>query len=592
MENLQVGATVGVSFSHNSAVALAIDGRLGFALQEERPTGIKNATTFPRLAYARMLSSCLDGDPGRIDLVVFPTAEMQEFHFFVDSGQFPDGRYFPAYADRVKPEVPEWFRARDQEAIDEWIRSDRQRIAELNGDEALANRAFDYYETHLGVDRQRFQFVRHHAAHAYAACLGLGETEQPWLVFTVDASGDSESSTVSLFHGNRLELLSSNDRYPSLGRLYREVTAFLGMKPDEHESKVMGLAAYARPDHCGRVAGKFREILWLDESGRFQCAFPMHFARYFLLESCVYERFDAVAGAVQTVLEELIIEWMRYWIQRTGCRNVAVGGGVFANVKLNQRLAACNAVEQLHIVPSPGDESLVFGACYYGSTLLERGPRVGPLDGLDLGPAATPAELDAAVAELDPRSYEVRWVDDIEDHLAALLASGELVGRFAGRPEWGSRALGHRSILADPRERSNVENLNRLVKARDFWMPFAPSILDEDWSEYVVDEPAVDGSYMLVSFDATERGRRELPAALHHGDHTLRPQRVYERRDPAYHRLIRLYKERTGVGAVLNTSLNLHGDPMAMSPSAAVRVLAASGLRLLALGDRLITKRP
>lgn len=578
---------LGVYFGHNASVALARDGEIVFALAEERLRRVKNYTGFPSMAYQRLRAECLA--PGEtIDLAVFPSDTNLEFSFFIDSGRFSDGKYFDYYNKLGVPEVPAEFSRRDADWIRDYLDADLSRVDAMNRDGDLARRARGFFQIELGIAPDRFRFINHHTAHAYSVGWHV-DPSHACLVMTLDGSGDNLCATVNVFEGGTLRELRRTARYPSIGRFYREVTAFLGFKPDEHEHKVMGLAPYARPTELGAVYEKFAPLVSIDPEGDFSSLFPMELTKYFLLQQCAYDRFDAIAGAAQMLIEERTAEWLRYWISRTGLRRVAVAGGVFMNVKLNQRLAELPDLDQLTVVPSAGDESTALGCCYAG--VRELGAAGQTITDLTLGPDVRRDELHGVLDRLATGGHvKVERCDDIGARVADLLVSGEVVARVDGRAEWGARALGNRSLLADPRGVGTVHTINRVIKSRDFWMPFAPSILEEDADLYLEPTHRTPAHYMAVTYQATPRGQRDLAAALHPQDFTLRPQLVRRDWNPRYHHLISRFRARTGVGAVLNTSLNLHGEACVLTAADAVDMFCRSQVRYLAIADHLVSK--
>ena len=271
-------------------------------------------------------------------------------------------------------------------------------------------------------------------------------------------------------------------------------------------------------------------------------------------------------------------------------------GGIFMNVKANLLLAKLSAISELFIMPSCGDESNAIGAAYqayYGSkTKIKSESTYTPIDHIYLGPEFTSHEMETALqAKGASERYKVSRPTNLEDHAAALLAEDGIIARMSGRMEFGARSLGNRSILGDPRDYRIVANINKMIKNRDFWMPFAPTILAERAKDYLVNPKELDSSFMMLAFDTTPEGYGCLPAAIHPYDSTARPQILRETDNPAYHRLIRCFEARTGVGAVLNTSFNLHGDPIVCSPTEALETFEKSGLPHLILGEFLVSKR-
>jgi carbamoyltransferase len=371
------------------------------------------------------------------------------------------------------------------------------------------------------------------------------------------------------------------------------VTSALGFKSLEHEYKVMGMAPYAKPEYYVDMLEQLRKLLWIDGDGRWAGSYLCRQEVWAALaEACSFERFDAIAGALQQFAEDCMLQWIEHWVRKTGITRIGCAGGVFMNVKANQRIAASALIEHMIVVPSCGDESTAIGAAVFGSLTVEPETPIRPATHLYLGAANRRADIEAAVASAAASGrFEVSRPPDINRRAAELLAAGEVIARCSGAMEFGARALGNRSILAHPARPELVGLINRAIKNRDFWMPFAPSILEERMEDYVVPLPAAHTPYMMVSFDTTPRGRRELAAALHAADGTCRPQCVIRSWNPDYHALISAFAELTGIGAVLNTSFNLHGEPIVMSPADAIHTVERSGLRYLILDDYLLEKK-
>jgi carbamoyltransferase len=266
------------------------------------------------------------------------------------------------------------------------------------------------------------------------------------------------------------------------------------------------------------------------------------------------------------------------------------------NVKANMLIAQREDMEDLFIFPSCGDESNAIGAAYlaYLDLCRQKGtpPEPKPLGPVYLGPEATDEEVEALIRErnLEAR-HKVTLHDRIGEKIAELLVSDGVVARCSGRMEYGARALGNRSILANPSDHRVVPLINRMIKNRDFWMPFAPTILKERETDYLANPKGLASPYMMLAFPTHPKGHHQLIAALHPQDATARAQILEEGVNPEYYRIIREFERRTGIGAVLNTSFNLHGEPLVSSPVDAVDTFERSGLPHLALGHFLISKR-
>src|SRR2546428_743069 len=312
-----------------------------------------------------------------------------------------------------------------------------------------------------------------------------------------------------------------------------------------------------------------------------------------LLETTLGLRFDAVAAGAQRIVEDSLLAWARLMRERHGGERLALGGGVFMNVKANGLIAEEPWLRDLFVFPSCGDESNAIGAAYLG--WLARagvGATPQPFGPAYLGPSIDPASVEALIRSRDLASrYRVTEHERIEERIAELLVADGVVARCAGRMEFGARALGNRSILANPSDHRVVGTINRMIKNRDFWMPFAPSILREREDDYVVNPKGLASPYMMLAFATNPKRRDEITAALHPQDATARAHLVDEAWNPAYHRVLREFERRTGIGAVLNTSFNLHGEPLVGSPEDAVDTFERSGLPHLALDRWVISKK-
>ncbi len=439
-------------------------------------------------------------------------------------------------------------------------------------------------------------YVNHHEAHAYAAVPFLKDLGKKYLVLTLDGGGDNLSGSINLFSDGVVKVKKQFPYAHSLGFLYGAVTGFLGMTQNEHEFKVMGLAPYAKKSSGEKVYEHLKEILFFDEEkGEFAAKFHMKNAPGFLMSSgFTGYRFDSIAYGIQKLCEEIFMAICRYGIRAYGVSDVVVAGGTFMNVKGNQRIQEMENVSSLTCVPSCGDESLAIGLVCYGYLSINGTVKgIKPLSKLYLGSEYSDEEIRHSL-----EGYKKEYglvVEDltsergaIEARVAELLAKGEVVARLNGRAEWGARALGNRSILANPSNKDTIQTINEMIKNRDFWMPFAASILEEDQSRYLKN-PTLS-PFMAITFSTEEIAHTHLAAATHPYDKTCRAQIVRKEDNPSYHRLISIYKEKTGMGGILNTSFNLHGEPNVESPVDALETLIGSGLKYMAIGNYLVIK--
>jgi carbamoyltransferase len=260
------------------------------------------------------------------------------------------------------------------------------------------------------------------------------------------------------------------------------------------------------------------------------------------------------------------------------------------NIKALMHVAEMTEVEKLWVGPSVADESLAIGACFHAALEKNPGSNVSLLENVYLGPECDAASIERLLSENGVSSRYTVLPAQGPREIAALLARGKVIGRVAGRMEFGARALGNRSILADPRSPSMIRVINDKIKNRDFWMPFAPAILEERAGDYLLNPKELRSPYMALSFHSTELARKHLAAALHPADFTLRPQIVEQRSNPGYHAILCEFEKATGVGGLLNTSFNLHGSPIVRTPRDAFDVFERTDLDALVLDGYVIVK--
>jgi carbamoyltransferase len=448
----------------------------------------------------------------------------------------------------------------------------------------------------LGVAADRIHFVEHHTAHAAAAFYGWGYHEEPVLVLTNDGAGDGLCATVSIGRGGKLERLKIVPQSESIGNIYAVMTFMMGMVPLEHEYKLMGMAPYAPESGREAVLKELRPLMqfapndgmvWRRTKG---CP-ETYYIYNFLRRRLDLKRFDWVCAGLQAWTEEMLAQWVRNCIQATGIYKVALSGGVFMNVKANKIISELPEVETMFVFPSCGDETNAIGAAYWvEADHGTDGTHIPALRDLYWGPTYDDMQIEDALKHHNGRGkWTYRRAPHIDATVAELLARGEVVARCTGRAEFGARALGNRSILADASNTRLIRVINDMIKSRDFWMPFAPAILEERAADYLINPKGIAAPYMIMSFDTTSRVE-DLRASIHPYDQTARPQIVYEDWDPDFYQILKEFERLTGRGVILNTSFNLHGYPIVNSPEDALEVLEKSDLRHLALGNWLVEK--
>lgn len=441
--------------------------------------------------------------------------------------------------------------------------------------------------------------VDHHTAHAYSSYLSSGFQNKPGetLIITYDGSGDGICCSVSIGKGYDLKRLSTISSYHSFGIFYSRITQFLGMKPLEHEYKVMGLAPYAPEQTRNLAYDVLKKYFSLSKDG---LSFVNHSRSWGnamltkLQKDLFLIRFDGVAAAVQQLFEELFMRFILNWIEKTGIRRLVLGGGSFMNVKFNMLLLDRDEIEDIYFLPSCSDESIALGAAHLAHLKFSKSkgipPHIEPLGRLYLGYKVGEGEILSAIEEYKD-NIRFEKCNDIERRTAQLIAKGKIVGRVRGRMEWGARALGNRSIIASAKNLKVVRKINAAIKMRDFWMPFAPSILWERRDDYIVNPRDFEAPYMIVAFKSTELAKADLLAGLHPFDMTCRPQIVKKAWNPLYYKLLKEFEAITGIGGILNTSFNLHGEPIVMTAKDALHTLLNSGLDYITLEDHLIWRK-
>ena len=565
---------LGIHDGHNCGATLVSDGAVVASVSEERLSRRKNEVGYPTRAIENVLKI------GGID-----ASELSEVAY---ASLF---MHVPEYLE----EIEAWYEVglSDQVAAEQRPKDYQKVVFEQRKKDRIKQAA-----NHVGVAEAHIHFVEHHLAHL--ACAHYTAPNRPVgqavLGLTCDGAGDGLCATVSICDGNDIKRIAQTDRHASLGKIYSRATFLMGMKPWEHEYKLMGLAPYADHERAERAAQPLRNLLKLREDGLgFSRAGQLstNYCYEYLRESFERVRFDTIAGALQRFTEEMLVDWVVAAVARTGLSHIVAGGGVFMNVKANMLIAALPEVASFYVMPSAADESLSIGSSlhrFYQRT-GERDHSASRLTNLYLGDEFSLADEQNAIdAGLNGAGFTVRHPNDMNATIADLLAKGEIVASCRGRMEWGARALGNRSILTSAHDYASVSVINQMIKMRDFWMPFAPSILDDAAARYFDDPKGLKPWFMTLAYQAKESGFDDLKAGAHPRDRTIRPQIVTRQANPDYASVIEHFDKETGRGVVLNTSFNLHGEPIVHSPADAIGVLKSSGLTHLALNNFLISK--
>lgn len=415
----------------------------------------------------------------------------------------------------------------------------------------------------------------HHLAHAAAAFFASDFDRA--LIVTLDGYGSGLAGSVSIGEGTRIRRIHGIEYPHSLGTFYESVTSSLGFTPSRHEGKIVGLAAYGDPHILSEILnGRFHQ-----SPGDFRVTESNNIYLSRLLAS-QFPKID-VAAAYQHVLENIAVKYVRHYVVQTGIDTLALAGGVMANVKLNQRLFEIPGVKRIFVYPNMGD-----GGCGTGAAFLADREHLSQRKGYStvyFGPEYTDEEMVEALKGAD---VFYTWHEPIEPLVAKLIHDGHVVARFNGRMEYGPRALGNRSILYHASEPEVNQWLNQRLGRTEF-MPFAPVTLYEERDRCYLNIRGAEhpAQFMTMTFQCTDFMKRTCPAAVH-VDGTARPQLVREEVNPSYYRILREYAALSGIPSLINTSFNMHEEPIVNTPQDAVRAFLQGNLDYLAMGNMLV----
>ena len=437
----------------------------------------------------------------------------------------------------------------------------------------------------LGVEQEKIIHMEHDWCHAAYALYGSPIRDDNTLIVTADAWGDDLSGTLSVYSkekGQIERVKEYNHKDFQLARIYRYTTLVLKMLANEHEYKVMGLASYYNGPIIEKVEKVFDKML---QSDGLEFIFNKDILDIYdyLKNNLKNFRFDHIAAGLQSFTEKILVNWFSNAISRYNAKSVVFSGGVSMNVKANMKISQIPKIEKFFVCGAGTDETLPIGACYHWAEM--NGIKPKPLDTLYLGSNAVYDEKDiSSLAQ-----YTVKKFNSEEQILEQILEN-KIVAVCRGKMEMGQRALGNRSIIADPRTRSNVEKINNSIKKRDFWMPFAPVILEEYQDLLIQNPKKIDSPFMTIAFE-TKDGKNKFPAGVHQADGTSRAQLLKKEHNPILWNLIFKFYEKTGIPALLNTSFNLHGEPIVRTIHDALRVFDKSELEVLWLDEHIIEKK-
>jgi carbamoyltransferase len=569
---------LGISDGMTGGAVLIEDGVIRYAIHEERLVRAKMATGFPQHSINHVLAATRT-QPEEIDGIAIATLnEVYREEAIAYNG---------------------WL-MNEQEPLKEMLLGVSSTINQRFGASPLLQESYYKLKGFVGRSRRStvkqrlrsewgfscpIQFVEHHYAHACSAYYTSGLREAT--VITMDGAGDNTSSRVYHVQDGQFKVLGSVNSFNSLGNYYAYITHLCGFKAQRHEGKITGLAAYGEPVYVD-ILQRFitHEHGQLINEGK-----VFYWAAVRALESALPSscRKEDLASSIQHLLEELGGAYIRHWVERSGCGDLALAGGVFANVKFNQTIYELDNVRSVFIHPGMGDEGLAVGAAY--ALAAQYAAKTGaPLAATKLsdvyfGASYSDAEIERAIVQAD---VSTERIPNLEQQVASLLAAGKVVARFDGRMEYGPRALGNRSILYPSTDPTVNDWLNQRLNRTEF-MPFAPVTIAEYAEQCYenIGDARYPASFMTMTFNCTDWMKQHCPAVVH-VDGTARPQLIAREVNPGYYAIVDEYRKLTGLPSIINTSFNMHEEPIVCTPEDAIRSFMTGNLDYLAIGSFLL----
>ncbi len=589
-----------VTLEKCSGCAIFIDDKIVFSASEERYTNIKSDSSFPKNCIEDGLKFC-DIKASELDQVLIcgkkisliPSLTNEYSNVSVDEQlKLMKEYWYPNLVEKQNKSFLEVIKNRinlEQFPFNTELgkKFDYERLENPYTEEDGKN-VSEFFKKilsqFLDIDIDKIIHIEHDDCHASYGFYGSPIRDDNTLIITADAWGDDLSGTISLYSESENRIKRQIEYDPQqfqLARIYRYTTLVLRMLANEHEYKVMGLAPYYNGPNIEKVEKIFDGMLeYQDLKFSFNSDIPDIY--HHLEKNLGNFRFDHIAAGLQSFTEKILVNWFSDAVEKYGSTSVVFSGGVSMNVKANMKIADIPKIKKFFVCGAGTDETLPIGACYHYAE--QNGINPKKIENLYLGP--NPNYVESDVTKL---SQFLVTNFTSEDQILEKILENKIVAVCRGRMEMGQRALGNRSILADPRRLANVEKINNSIKKRDFWMPFAPIILSEYQDELIENPKNIESPFMTIGF-STKDGKIKFPAGVHQSDGTARAQLLKKEENPSVWNLIFKFYEKTGVPALLNTSFNLHGEPIVRTVKDGLRVFEKSELEVLWLEDHIIEK--
>ena len=556
---------LGIAPYHDGSATLLKDGKIVAAVEEERFTRKKHQFGFPKNAIKYLLGleniNINDINHFAISNVSPSESAKKLIHNYFLKGIFLKDKLSPLTFIKFCA-MAGWSIAKDK-----------------RGAQGFLNQ---------GISKNKIHFIDHHKSHAASTfrCSGFDDS----LILTMDGAGDWNTTTLGYGKGNKIVLEKKIPVPNSLGMMYETFTKYLGYTEGiGHENKIMGLAAYGRPIIDFSDIIKFKENFFKTNPDYVYAQnrismIEKRFGPKLLAPPTeqTSQHYRNIAATLQTSLEKAALKLTKYLLKKYPFRNLCLAGGVAMNCKMNGTIWKSGLVNDIFIQPNASDGGNSLGA------VLELYAKLGYKSKIKMEHAYFGPEFSNEEIEKVLNRYKIKYTKhkNISRVVAEKVAKGKVIAWFQGRMEWGARALGNRTIVADPRRKGMIDYINKEIKLREGWRPYAPSILSGKEEEYF--ENAHDSPFMILAFDVKKNKQKEIPAVTHF-DGTSRPQTVNKEINPKYWKLIKEFENITGVPVVLNTSFNCR-EPIICKPEEAIRTFYSTALDALAMGDYLIEK--
>lgn len=600
---------LGIHLGHDATACLLNNkGEIVAAVAEERLTRIKYHTGFPYNAIEKVMEIA---GITKADITDVAVATMRMFY----PGDEKHNEYFFSKDLNYLRSIDLWNQNFPQNKMATIVRLigeqfSRNENTEEQSDEAaeqLTEKLVQQALNSCGFQHSKLHMVDHHRAHACSAAFTSGVSDG--IVITMDGSGDGLCATAEVFENGKLRKRSEASAQCSPGNFYSQVTAFLGFKRNRHEGKITGLAAFGDKQkyyhhlkkflrfnprteqfefdeiQTNKLVSKMKTLIRILQNKNSGSPYINQFNNY--LQQNFNSKTDAkdLAAAVQAVCEDVACEYVMHFKKEFNAKNILLAGGVFANVRVNQKINELGDVDYIYVHQNMGDGGISTGAamCVYHQRMLHPYLKYKPSH-VYFGNSYTNAEIENALQQMN---IQYTAEENIEQRIAELIHNGKVVGRFNGAMEYGPRALGNRTIIARPTEKGINDWLNKKLNRTEF-MPFAPAVLYEEaqnlFNNFSYNATGYTAQFMTITFDVKPEWMERMQAATH-VDGTARPQLVSETSNPSFYKVIKAYHQLSGIPVVINTSYNMHEEPIVATPQDGIRAFLQGGIDYLAIGN-------